>query len=141
MTTFLAQPKTTMTERINHQTANPYEAKFGYSRAVRRGPFVFVSGTTSLDPATGTLQHPGDARAQAAAAFAEIARAVAAVGGRREDITRVRMFVRRDADCAAVGAALRDALGDVAPAATMLVGTRFVDPGMLVEIEADGVVV
>ena len=65
---------------------------------------------------------------------------MAAVGGAREDVVRVRMFVTHAADCEAVGAALRDAFGDVAPAATMLVGAHFVDGAMRVEIEADAVV-
>ncbi|GJE85436.1 YjgF-like protein [Phanerochaete sordida] len=125
---------------LSHRTGNPYEARFGYSRAVRRGPFVFVSGTTSVDAASGAVQHPGDAGAQARAAFAEIVRAVEAVGAARADVVRVRMFVTHAADCDAVGAALKDALGDVAPAATMLVGARFVSEEMRVEIEADAVV-
>ena len=62
------------------------------------------------------------------------------MGGRREDITRVRMFVNADEDSEAVGGALKEALGDVRPAATMIVGSRFVAPEMKVEIEADGIV-
>ena len=57
--------------RRTHRTGNPYEARFGYSRAVRRGPFVFVSGTTSVDPAGGAVQHPGDAGAQVGAGHRE----------------------------------------------------------------------
>ena len=129
-----------MAERRNFQTANPYESKFGYSRAVRRGPFIFVSGTTSIDPTSGQLLHPDSAYNQAVSIFSEIIRAVEAVGGRREDITRVRMFVSADEDSEAVGGALKEALGDVRPAATMIVGSRFVAPEMKVEIEADGIV-
>lgn len=129
-----------MTERQTFQTANPYESLFGYSRAVRRGPFVFVSGTTSIDPTSGRLLHPDSAYDQAVVIFAEIVRAVEAVGGRREDVTRVRMFVSADEDSGAVGRALKESLGDVRPAATMIVGSRFVSPEMKVEIEADGIV-
>lgn len=128
-----------MMGRQNYRTGNPYEARFGYSRAVRRGAHVFVSGTTSVDPATGTLRHADSAGLQAQAAFAAIVAAVEALGDTRADVVRVRMYVRDDADTDAVGAALADALGDVAPAATMLVGMRFVDPRMKVEIEADAV--
>ena len=123
-----------------YQTANPYESKFGYSRAVRKGPFVFVSGTTSIDPSTEELLHPGSAGAQASAIFAEIIRGVEGVGGKRTDVTRVRMFVTDAADADAVGEAMKNALGDVGPAATMIVGARFVRSDMLVEIEADAVV-
>ena len=123
------------------KTANPYEKKFGYSRAVRKGPFISVSGTTSIDPQSGVLLHPGSAGDQARVIFQEIARAVTALGGTKEDVVRVRMFVTNAEDADKVGEALREALGDVGPAATMIVGAHFVSPEMLVEIEADAVVV
>ncbi|KAM5543532.1 hypothetical protein V8D89_002783 [Ganoderma adspersum] len=124
----------------HHRTNNPYEAKFGYSRAVRKGSFIFVSGTTSIDPVSGELRYPGSAYDQARAVFDEIVRAVVALGGRKGDFVRVRMFVAEDEDTAKVGEALKDALGDVSPAATMIVGSRFVSSDMLVEVEADAVV-
>ncbi|RPD60237.1 YjgF-like protein [Lentinus tigrinus ALCF2SS1-7] len=122
------------------RTNNPYEEKFGYSRAVRKGPFIFVSGTTSIDPESGELRYPGSAYDQANAIFDEIVRSVTALGGSKSEIVRVRMFVARDEDTSKVGDALRDALGGVGPAATMIVGARFVSSEMLVEIEADAVV-
>ncbi|KAL7277111.1 hypothetical protein ACG7TL_008956 [Trametes sanguinea] len=122
------------------QTANPYEKLFGYSRAVRRGPYIAVSGTTSIDPVSGDLRHPGSAYDQARAIFSEIIRAVEGLGGSAQDIMRVRMFVTEGKDADDVGRALREALGDVGPAATMIVGARFVSSEMLVEIEADAVV-
>ena len=127
-------------ERLTHRTPNPYEDKYGYARAVRRGPFVFVSGTTSIDPATGLVQYPESAYLQAQAIFSEITRAVEAVGGRKEDIVRVRMFVTVGEDSDDVGRALKESLGGVAPTATMIVGARFVLTEMKVEIEADAVV-
>ena len=129
-----------MTDRLTFETNNPYEALFSYSRAVRRGPFIVVSGTTSIDPQSGQLLHPDSAYLQATAIFAEIIRAVEAVGGRREDVVRVRMFVVADEDTGEVGRAMKEALGDIKPAATMIVGARFVAPDMKVEIEADGIV-
>ncbi|EJF56785.1 YjgF-like protein [Dichomitus squalens] len=123
-----------------HFTNNPYENKFGYSRAVRKGPFIFISGTTSIDPTSGELRYPGSAYDQARAIFSEIVRAVEVLGGRKGDIVRVRMFVAEDRDTGKVGQALKDVLGDVGPAATMIVGSRFVSSDMLVEIEADAVV-
>ncbi|KAI0667245.1 YjgF-like protein [Trametes maxima] len=127
-------------ETRRFQTANPYEAQFGYSRAVRRGPFIAVSGTTSIDPVTGQLRHPGFAYDQARSVFAEIIRAVEGLGGTAKDIVRVRMFVTDGSDADGVGKALKEALGEVGPAATMIVGAGFVSPAMLVEIEADALV-
>jgi enamine deaminase RidA (YjgF/YER057c/UK114 family) len=159
-----AQPARTYT------TSNPYERTIRYRRAVRRGPFIFVSGTTAIDPSTQTLQHPGDAYLQAKAAFAESLRAVQALGGNRDGVVRVRMFVARQDGCEGVGRAFREVLGwvdgdeveggegkestDGAPgvsesgggfagcAATMVVlGTGgFVQDDMLVEVELDAVV-
>lgn len=124
-----------------YQTANPYEKEFGYSRAVRRGPFISVSGTTSISPTTGELQHPGSAYLQARAIFGEIFSAVSALGGRQTDITRVRMFVAAQADSGDVARAMREAMdGYTAFAATMICGASFVDAHMKVEIEADAVV-
>lgn len=124
-----------------HRTSNPYEEAFGYSRAVRKGPFVFVSGTTAISPTTGELQHPGSAYLQARAIFGEIISAITALGGARTDITRVRMFVVAQDDAEAVARAMKEAMdGHSAFAATMICGASFVDPAMLVEIEADAVV-
>ncbi|KAI0821848.1 YjgF-like protein [Trametes gibbosa] len=122
------------------RTANPYEKLFGYSRAVRRGPLIAVSGTTSIDPVSGQMRHPGAAYDQARAIFAEIGRAVEALGGQANDIVRVRMFVTEASDTDDVGKALKESLGDIGPAATMIVGARFVSAEMLVEIEADAFV-
>jgi enamine deaminase RidA (YjgF/YER057c/UK114 family) len=79
--------------RAHHSTANPYEKSFGYYRAVRRGPFIFVSGTTAIDSTTQTLQALGDASAQTAIAIQECISAVEALHGKRTDICRVRMFI------------------------------------------------
>lgn len=74
-------------------TANTFEVKFGYHRAVRKGPFIFVSGTTALNPDTGAIEHPGDAKLQARVAMNRCADAVKQLGGRAEDVMRCRMFV------------------------------------------------
>jgi enamine deaminase RidA (YjgF/YER057c/UK114 family) len=91
-----AMPKTNSERtavRAHFSTENPYEKRFGYHRAVRRGPFIFVSGTTAIDRATQKLQAPGDASAQTALAMNECISAVEAMHGKRSDICRVRMFV------------------------------------------------
>ncbi|KAJ2921079.1 hypothetical protein H1R20_g16016, partial [Candolleomyces eurysporus] len=118
----------TTSQTLYHRTSNPYEGLFGYSRAVKKGPF-----------------HPSSAYQQAIAIFSEIIKAVETLGGEKEDITRVRMFVTRDEDAEDVGRALKESLGGGegdrgGPAATMILGIRFVDKDMRVEIEADAVV-
>lgn len=93
-----------------------------------------------MDLETGKIPPGLSAYGQAKIIFAEILKAVNALGGRREDITRVRMFVTLDEDFEDVGRALKESLGEIAPAATGIVGARFVSPDMKVEIEADAVV-
>lgn len=87
----------------------------------------------------GIVQYPTSAYQQSIAVFDEIIRAVEALGARKHDIVRVRMFVTDSSDTDEVGRALKEVLGDVEPSATMLVGARFVDEAMKVEIEADAV--
>ncbi|KAL4246656.1 RutC-like superfamily protein [Abortiporus biennis] len=103
------------------KTANPYESQWGYSRAVRKGPFIFVSGTTAVDTSTGFIPPNLSAYEQAQLIFKEIIRAVEGLGGRKEDITRVRMFVEKDEEFEQVGKALKESLGEVGPAATGIV--------------------
>ncbi len=74
-------------------TPNTFEKKFGYHRAVRKRPFIFVSGTTSLDPETGRILHPDDAYQQALTAMRVTVGAIQQLGGGRKDVVRVRMFV------------------------------------------------
>lgn len=136
----------TRNHKTFYSTSNPYEHSFGYHRAVRRGPFIFVSGTTALDPSTGKLQHPGNAFLQACTAIEESLTAIRALGGRgAEDVVRVRMFVGGSEYCDEVGRAFHATFGGhklgVGVAATMLViRDGFVMDGMLVEIEVEGMV-
>jgi enamine deaminase RidA (YjgF/YER057c/UK114 family) len=133
-----------------HATKSPWEAKIGYYRAVRRGPFIFVSGTTAVDSSSNATDarvlHPGDAKAQAHIACQEIIKAIQALGGRgAESIVRTKMFVQRQQDCGAVAEAFSEVLGkqngsEFGTAATMIVVGGFVDPDMLVEIECDAMV-
>jgi len=133
-----------------YDTANPFEKRFGYHRAVRKGPFIFVSGTTAISPETGVLQNPGNAALQAGTAFNEALRAIRALGGDVEDVIRVRMFVAKQEDTEGVGKAFSDVFNaassgedsGIGTAATMLVVGEggFVDPKMLIEVELDAVV-
>ena len=79
-------------DRLVCDSENKFEREFGYHRAVRKGPFIFVSGTTALQP-DGRVAFPGDAKAQAQRAFQVGIDAIEALGGSREDVVRVRMFV------------------------------------------------
>ncbi|KJA23263.1 hypothetical protein HYPSUDRAFT_201554 [Hypholoma sublateritium FD-334 SS-4] len=127
------------TQMQRHKTANPYEDKFGYSRAVRKGPFIFVSGTTSIDTASGKVLHPKSAYDQTLKIFAEIVLAIETLGGAKSDVVRLRMFVAQEKDGEGVSRALKEVFGDVAPTATMVFGMSFVSADMRVEIEADAV--
>jgi enamine deaminase RidA (YjgF/YER057c/UK114 family) len=118
-----------------------YEQTFSYSRAVRRGSQIMVSGTTALDAKTGVLLHPGSAYLQAQTVFASILDAVQAVGGTSmNDVVRVRMYVRDKQDADEVARAMREAIGHVEFTATMICGVGFVEDEMLVEVEADAIV-
>ena len=121
-----------------HFTGTPWEPEVGYCRALRVGDRILVSGTLGIGPDGGPA---GDAYAQAAAALTRIRAAVAAVGGERAVIIRTRMFATDPAgDYPAIARAHREALG-AEPPVTSLIGTpALVDPGFVVEIEAEAVV-
>lgn len=111
----------------------------GYSRAVRVGPLVHVTGTTATD-AAGEIVAEGDVYGQAAQAIANIAAALAQAGARLEDVVRTRIYVTDIARWEDVARAHREAFGSIMPATTMVEVSRLIDPRMLVEIEADAVV-
>ncbi|HMO56776.1 MAG TPA: RidA family protein [Roseiflexaceae bacterium] len=123
-------------QRITSGT--PWEALAGYSRAVRVGNQVFVSGTTASD-AEGRLQHPGDAAGQARYILHKIAAALTEAGATAADVVRTRVFVSRIEDWEAVARAHGEFFGTIRPANT-LVRAEMIAPGMLVEIEADAII-
>jgi enamine deaminase RidA (YjgF/YER057c/UK114 family) len=123
-------------DRTRYSSGTPWEPKVGYSRAIRVGPRVYVSGTTAT-AADGSVVGRGDAYAQTVQALDNIERALAALGSRREDIVRLRVFVTAIGDFEAIAKALGERFGDVRPANSLVQVAALVDPAMKVEIEAD----
>jgi enamine deaminase RidA (YjgF/YER057c/UK114 family) len=115
------------------------EAEAGYSRAVRRGNVVMVSGTTATGP-DGAALHPGDTGAQARLCLDRIGQALTALGARWDDVVRTVVYLAPGASWEQAAHAHRDVLGAVRPANTMLYVADLIGDGFLVEIEAQAVV-
>ena len=130
-----------MTEfkRSNVQSGAPWEAQVGYSRAVRLGRFIAISGSAAID-AGGQLVGEGDMYAQAKQCIAVIESALEKAGGRLADVVRTRTFVTDIERWAEVGRAHQEAFGEVMPATSMVEVSRLIDSRMLVEIEADAII-
>jgi len=124
-------------KRMNISSSTPWEALAGYSRAVRIGNHVFVSGTTASDE-HGNLQGGEDAYAQAAYILRKIAEALEQADAHLEDVVRTRIYVARLEDWRDVARAHGEVFGDIRPANSLIQVAGLID-GRLVEIEADAI--
>jgi len=126
-----------MVDRQRISSGSPFEPTIGFSRALRVGDRVFVSGTGPVVPGGGC---PDGAAAQARRCFEIVEAALAEAGAALSDVVRTRMYVTAAEDGAAVGAVHGELLGHVRPAATMVVVAGLLDPAWKVEIEAEAVI-
>ena len=124
--------------RSNIASGSPWEPKFGYSRAVRVGPWVLVAGTTG-SLADGSAAAP-DAYGQAKSALDKIEQALQQAGARLDQVVRTRIFVTDIDDFEEVARAHAERFGEVRPASTLVEVSRLVAADLVVEIEADAYV-
>jgi enamine deaminase RidA (YjgF/YER057c/UK114 family) len=125
--------------RLHISSGTKWEALAGYSRAIRVGDWVAVSGTTATDE-HGAIVGEGDAYAQTVYAIRKIERALKQAGASLEDVIRTRIFIVHTPDWEAVCKAHGEIFGTIRPANTLVTVKELIGPGYLVEVEADAIV-
>lgn len=128
-----------MVDRVRFSSGTKWEPIVGYSRAIRVGSIVHVSGTTATDQ-RGNLVGIGDARAQTIQALNNIKTALESIGARLEDVVRTRIYVTDITKWEEIGRAHGEFFKNILPASTMVEVKSLVNPQMLVEIEAEAII-
>jgi enamine deaminase RidA (YjgF/YER057c/UK114 family) len=124
-------------KRENFATGSKWEPIIGYSRAVKIGNHIAVSGTTGSDADGNLADNVYDQTCQT---LQNIQAALAKAGASMEDVVRTRMFMANISDWEQAGKAHGEFFGDIRPATTMVEVSRLIDPNMLIEIEADAII-
>ncbi|MBO0860470.1 MAG: RidA family protein [Chloracidobacterium sp.] len=125
-------------EKQYYSTGTKWEPIVGYSRALRVGNLIYITGTTATDE-RGEIVAVGDGYAQTVQAIRNIERALTALGGSLKDVVRTRMFVTDISRWEDYGRAHGEFFGEIKPCTTMVEVRRLIDDRMLIEIEADAV--